>query len=97
MTGVAYAGMCFDEPEEGDIEIRIETLETAMGLKYRGPMVYELDYVDVDDTHEKLAWQPVCPLVDVLDQRPDLYLRLSMQLKAKVDEANAKGQHLVAA
>ncbi len=97
MSGMSYAGMCFDEPEEGDIEIRGEVLETALGLKYRGPMVYELVYVDVDDTHEKLDWQPACPLVDVREMRPDLYLRLGKGLQAKVDEASAKGLHLVAA
>ena len=60
-----YAGLCFDEPEHGDVDVKIETLETAMGRKYKGPMVYEFDFVDVDATHEKLVWLPVCPLVDL--------------------------------
>lgn len=96
MSFETYAGMCFDEPEEGAIEIRIETLETALGQRYKGPMVYEFDWADVDLTHERLVWQQVCPLVDLPDQRPDLYWRLGRKLKAKVDEANAKGLHLTA-
>ncbi|NJN00201.1 MAG: hypothetical protein HC793_00500 [Aquincola sp.] len=51
MSFETYAGMCFNEPEEGAIESRIETLETALGRRHKGPMVYEFDWADVNLTH----------------------------------------------